>query len=222
MNIETIGIEVSKYLGGILIAIFAKLAYDGSRWGKKESKEPNRSICEKHEAFVVKLDGCIDNIVEIKPLVSKIFDILREISERMSGIENIIYFNKGKETTQGAKELTPLLCLVVDDNQDVLDSTCWVIENASEGDMKCIGSKTVGDAKKHLSQTTFDLILIDYYIGDDSGYEFYKLINKEYPEIKCIIYSAKSPTTIESDIADIYIEKPFSAIQLLKKIDDVL
>ena len=217
MDYGTIGIEISKYASGILVAIVAKLAYDGSKWGKRV--EP--SYCSKHDAVELKIGACVNAVEEVKPLVSKIFDILREISNTIAGIEKKVAYMDGKGSVS-ATEINPLLCLVVDDNQDILNTVCQNLENASCGDIKCVGAQKINDAKEHLTQTSFDLAIIDYYIGTDLGYELYKFIKTSYPKIKCLIYSAKNPATIESDIAEIYIEKPFPTKDLLKKIETIL
>ena len=42
-----------------------------------------------------------------------------------------------------------------------------------------------------------------------------------YPNMKCIIYSGKNPETIESEIINIFIAKPFSTDQILNKINNL-
>jgi DNA-binding NtrC family response regulator len=104
-----------------------------------------------------------------------------------------------------------------------------MIENASQGKIKCIGTDNIIDARKHLHNTIFDFIMIDYMLGSGfdseqesyTGYDFYKYVINIYPNMKCIIYSGKNPKTIESEIINIFIAKPFSTDQILNKINNL-
>lgn len=219
----TVSIEISKYAGGVLLAIVAKLAYDGSRWGAKK-EEVKQSLCPEHGVVVLKLNNFLDGMSELKSFVPKILNMLLDISARLSKIENKIIFEDAKiaTITSVAKELKPLSCLIVDDNDDNLELTCRMLESSHDNNIKCFGANKISDAKKHLAQTVFDLVIIDYYLNNESGYDLYKYIVKTYPKIKCIICSAKNPKTIESDIANIFIERPFTTKEIFDKIGNVL
>lgn len=223
MDLGSVSIEVAKYLSGVLLAIVAKLAYDGSRFGQKE-KEIKHNVCEKHESIISKVTQTLEGISEQKSFVNKIFDKLVEISERINKIEKISMQNKPID-----KELKPLSCLIIDDIDEILGITCRMIENASAGNIKCVGTDNINEAKKHLHNTIFDFIMIDYCLGDKfsftnksyTGYDFYKYVIDTFPGMKCIVYSGKNPDRIESEIADIFIEKPFNVEQILNKINSV-
>lgn len=224
MDFGSVSIEVAKYTSGVLLAIVSKLAYDGSRFGQKE-KEIRRNVCENHENIISKISQAIENISEQKSFINKIFDTLTEILERINKIEKISMQNK-----QIDKELKPLSCLIIDDMDEILGITCRMIENASAGKIKCVGTDNISEAKKHLCNTSFDFIMIDYCLGKEfsftdesyTGYDFYKYVINTFPGMKCIVYSGKNPDRIESEIADIFIEKPFNVEQILYKINSVL
>lgn len=224
MDFASVSIEISKYAGGVLLAIVAKLAYDGSRWGEKE-KILKQNVCEKHEGMILKIDQTLEVMSEHKTSVNKILDRLVEISERMNKLEKVYIKN-----TQICNELKPLSCLIIDDIDEILSITCRMIQNASGGNIKCIGTDNMIDAKKHLNQTIFDFIMIDYCLGSKfcltdvtyTGYDFYKYVLDTFPGMRCIIYSGKNPDRIESEIVDIFIEKPFTIEQILNKINYIL
>lgn len=224
MDFASVSIEISKYAGGVLLAIVSRLAYDGSKWGDKD-KTLKQNVCEKHDGMIEKIDQAIIGISEQKAFINKIFDMLVEITKMVNKI--------GKEPEENKindKEKKTLSCLIIDDNENIVGITCRMIENLSDNRIKCIGTDNIIEAKKHLMQTTFDFIMIDYCLGQKfslgksgyTGYDFYKYIIDTFPKMKCIIYSGKSPDKIESEIADIFIEKPFTFEQILNKIDSVL
>jgi len=223
MDFMTVSIEISKYAGGVLLAIVSKLAYDGSRWGAKK-EYTKQSVCSEHGVFVLKLNSFLSEISELKSFIPKSLNMLLDISDRLSKIENKMAFESAKISTitSIAKELKPLSCLVVDDSDENIEITCRMIESSADNNIKCFGANKISEAKKHLSQTVFDLVIIDYYLNEESGYDLYKYIIKTYPKIKCIICSGKNPKTIESDIAKIFIERPFTTKQILEKIGCVL
>ena len=226
MDLMTVSVDISKVAGGVLLAIVSKLAYDGSRWGAKK-EETNQSVsskCPEHGVVVLKLNNFLEGMAELKQFVPKVLNMLLDISERLSKIESKVMFTDAKiaTITSVAKELKPLSCLIIDDSDDNIELTCRMLENSPDNNIKCFGANKISDAKKHLAQTVFNLVIIDYFLNNESGYDLYKYIIKTYPKIKCIICSAKNPKTIESDIANIFIERPFTTKEILEKIGNVL
>jgi len=84
------------------------------------------------------------------------------------------------------------------------------------------------EALQKIERQHFDLIILDYMMPKRTGLDVLKLI-KEMPEkkhIKVLILSAKSQYTDQEKMrsagADDFIPKPFSPLELARKVEDML
>ncbi len=100
--------------------------------------------------------------------------------------------------------------LVVDDNQDVINSLKDVLENYN-----VIGANNINMAKEVLAdERDIDIAIIDLMLGEEDGLELLKFIKSNYNNIECIMISGYS--NVEKAVLSIklgaydFIEKPIS------------
>jgi len=112
-----------------------------------------------------------------------------------------------------------LKVLIVDDEVQV----CTLLtEQLSELNYRCSSAASAAAARQLLEKETFDVALLDIWLPDTSGVELLKEINRQYPEIVCIMQTADNDleTAVESmksGAAD-YITKPFE----LERVDNAI
>lgn len=113
--------------------------------------------------------------------------------------------------------------LVIDDEADLRDMMRTRLEGAGyQVATACDGREGL----EKVDQEKPDLILLDILMPDIDGFEFFKIIRK-HPKnryIPIIVLSARGSmrTTFEALKAEIFVEKPFDAKELMKKIDYML
>ena len=105
--------------------------------------------------------------------------------------------------------------LVVDDDRTLLDSCTSVLK--AEG-YTCTTARRPEEALSLLATRTFDVALIDLYLGDSSGIELLGQVRAKQPDILAVIITGRA--SVDSGIESMragawdYLPKPFSAVQL--------
>jgi DNA-binding response OmpR family regulator len=113
--------------------------------------------------------------------------------------------------------------LVVDDDKDMQESIVEILENA-EFDVCTAGNGE--EELKSVSDSAFDLVLLDLIMPEMGGMEALPLIKKECPNVKVIMVTAFS--TIDNAVeamrkgADDYITKPFKINELIMAVKKCL
>lgn len=116
------------------------------------------------------------------------------------------------------------LILLIDDDEDILDSLEWILKNK----YRILKTESGRGALQLFDNEDVHLIICNVMMPEMDGFEFCKIVksNFEYSHIPIILLSAK--TTIQSKVkglelrADAYIEKPFSKEHLLAQIGSLL
>ncbi|HEY1082618.1 MAG TPA: sigma-54 dependent transcriptional regulator [Prosthecobacter sp.] len=105
--------------------------------------------------------------------------------------------------------------LIVDDEASIrratslaLDAAGHYVETAENGAV----------ALKSLKESSFDLVLLDLYLGEESGLQLLETIRREHPDVHVVIFTANAtiPNAVEATRlgAVDFLEKPFSPDQL--------
>lgn len=99
---------------------------------------------------------------------------------------------------------------------DTLEDEGYTIDEACDGE----------EAYELIKKNSYDLILIDYMMPIYSGLEVIELVRKENIQTKIMMLSAKSQTSDQQKAldagADYYMSKPFSPLQLVDRIEEIL
>lgn len=113
--------------------------------------------------------------------------------------------------------------LVVDDDVEFLESIQMIL--ASKGNVTTASS--LKDACQILCKKTFDALVVDYHLVDGNGCELIRTLkensSKETPTILMSGFASKEMAIEALDLRVMaLLEKPFSATQLLEKVNKVL
>ncbi len=124
-------------------------------------------------------------------------------------------FNKGETYMQRillAEDEEVLRMLVV----DTLEDEGYLIDEACDGE----------EAYELIRKNDYDLILLDYMMPVYTGLELIEMIRKDQIQTKIMMLSAKSQTSDQQKVleagADFFMSKPFSPIQLVERIEEIL
>ena len=113
--------------------------------------------------------------------------------------------------------------LVLDDDQDLLDMVCIMLEQSLMQPV-CINDDKL--LYSSIAEKRPDLILMDIYLGAADGRKICVGLkkNEDFRGIPVILYSAGYITiaSIHECMADAFIVKPFDMRSLVKKINDCL
>lgn len=115
--------------------------------------------------------------------------------------------------------------LIVEDNADLSETLAFSLERNGFHTTK---ARTAKDAFAILEQKSFDLVLLDVMLGDESGFEICRNLreHKATADLPVIFLTAKSEEidrVVGFEIgADDYITKPFSVKELHLRINAVL
>lgn len=115
--------------------------------------------------------------------------------------------------------------LVVEDNADLVETLSFTLERGGFLVEKALCAK---DAHRALLNKTFDLILLDVMLPDESGFEFCRRVREQsnIADIPVVFLSAKSEEidrVVGFEVGgDDYITKPFSVKELLLRINAIL
>jgi DNA-binding response OmpR family regulator len=99
---------------------------------------------------------------------------------------------------------------------DTLEDEGYMIDEACDGK----------EAYELIKKKEYDLILLDYMMPIYSGLELIEMIRNEGNQAKIMMLSAKSQTADQQKVleagADYFMSKPFSPLQLVKRIEEIL
>lgn len=99
---------------------------------------------------------------------------------------------------------------------DTLEDEGYLIDEACDGE----------EAYQLIRQNAYDLILLDYMMPVYTGLELIEMIRKDQIQTKIMMLSAKSQTSDQQKVleagADFFMSKPFSPIQLVERIEEIL
>lgn len=124
--------------------------------------------------------------------------------------------------TQANAEMVPSF-LLVDDDVRTLESLRSLLDGRG---FNMTLATSGAEAIKHLSETPFDIILLDLNLTDMHGHEVMDFINEKQIDVTIIVLSGE--THIEAVIGALqrgaygYLRKPYPAEQLLNKIDNAM
>ncbi|RFP63380.1 response regulator [Hymenobacter lapidiphilus] len=120
---------------------------------------------------------------------------------------------------------TPPHILIVDDEPNIVMSLEFLMRKAG---YRVSIARNGSEALEAISQTPFDLIMLDIMMPDVDGYEVCRQV-RQHPRqagTRVVFLSAKSK---EADMqqgytvgADLYLTKPFSTRQLMAKVKEQL
>ena len=114
--------------------------------------------------------------------------------------------------------------LVVDDDQDFRQFSLETLEIAGNFEVKeaangIEAALITGSWKPHI-------ILLDLHMPQMDGFEFCSIINQEYPHVKVQLMSGFADTNntnlVDEDTLNALLPKPFSPIDLLKAVRELL
>lgn len=121
-----------------------------------------------------------------------------------------------------SNQLEKTTVLIIDDDRDLLDLVCQIIEFS---DMNAKGISDGAEVLNTLASGHFDVVLMDIYIGSYDGRDIVKLIkaDSELSHIPVLLYSAGH---IDEDMitaagADGFLKKPFDMTDLITQINRV-
>ena len=92
-------------------------------------------------------------------------------------------------------------CLIVDDNQSFLDAARALLEH---GGLTVVGvANTSEDAVRLVEATRPDIVLVDVFLGDESGFDLARTLLDEAPQDgrRVILISTSSEDELEELIA---------------------
>jgi len=99
---------------------------------------------------------------------------------------------------------------------DTLEDEGYLIDEACDGE----------EAYELIRKNDYDLILLDYMMPVYTGLELIEMIRKDQIQTKIMMLSAKSQTSDQQKVleagADFFMSKPFSPIQLVERIEEIL
>jgi len=111
--------------------------------------------------------------------------------------------------------------LIIDDDEDLL----FLIGKFMEA--KGIDFELAGNAEQarmHLAHTRFDLLISDLKMPGESGFDLFRYVASEYPEVRFVIMSGyddhRTRSVARGMGIDGYIEKPFSFLDLLQIVEN--
>lgn len=132
------------------------------------------------------------------------------------------------DTALDIKAVTPLhppgLILIVDDDQDILDSLRDLIEMETEFQVETAIS--FKQAMKNLTHVNPDIALIDINLGGDDGLELIPVIKHRDPDIDCVMMTAFREVKLAVKAlqygATDYLFKPVDSAKLIKKLKKLI
>ena len=105
--------------------------------------------------------------------------------------------------------------LIVDDEASIRRATSLALDAAGH---YVETAETGAVALRSLKESSFDLVLLDLYLGEESGLQILETIRREHPSVHVVIFTANAtiPNAIEATRlgAVDFLEKPFSPDQL--------
>jgi DNA-binding NarL/FixJ family response regulator len=100
---------------------------------------------------------------------------------------------------QNLKPLETVSILLVDDHPIMQDGVKALLASENQFQVKA-SAKTVGEAEFHLSRASFNLLITDLNLPDQSGLVLIKAARTRYPEMKIIVLSMHDEPHLIRDI----------------------
>jgi two-component system nitrate/nitrite response regulator NarL len=97
------------------------------------------------------------------------------------------------------KALNPVSILLVDDHPIMQDGVKALLATESQLQVKA-SAKSVSEAEIHLSRASYDLLITDLNLPDQSGLVLIKAARNRYPEMKIIVLSMHDEPHLIRDI----------------------
>ena len=101
--------------------------------------------------------------------------------------------------------------LVVDDEPSVLDLCARYLSR--EGYTVCTAS-TAAQARQHLAEQTFDLLIADIYLPDEGGVSLLKYVRQQQPDLSMMLITGRAGARTMVDAIRLnvreYLCKPFT------------
>ncbi|GHH98053.1 response regulator transcription factor [Neobacillus kokaensis] len=99
---------------------------------------------------------------------------------------------------------------------DTLEDEGYHIDEACDGE----------EAYQHIQKNTYDLILLDYMMPVYTGLELIEMLRREQNGTKIMMLSAKNQASEQQKVldagADYFMSKPFSPLELVDRIEEIL
>jgi len=111
--------------------------------------------------------------------------------------------------------------IIIDDDQMILKILKRVLEENGYS-VLIFNNPEIALTKLKESGVCPKLIIIDYYMPNMTGLEFYQEIKKYFKDIKCIFMSGNIPSDITISNCIDFISKPFNLYRLLSLIKEKL
>lgn len=112
--------------------------------------------------------------------------------------------------------------LIIDDESDI----CFLLSNilrSNNLDVQFVNS--INEGKSYLQKNNPNLLFLDNHLPDGYGIDFISYVKKEHADIKIVMVTAhdtpedRRKALVEG--ADVFISKPFSALEIKKAIQEV-
>ena len=112
--------------------------------------------------------------------------------------------------------------LVVDDEPSIVDNIVYALEMEGIGHAS---AHTLSDARKHLDEASFDVLILDVSLPDGSGFDFCREVRRE-SEVPILFVTARGDEidrVVGLEIGgDDYVVKPFSPRELMARVKVIL
>lgn len=122
----------------------------------------------------------------------------------------------------GPMQLADVSILVIDDDRGFREELC---EYLREHGMCVESAEDIAGARNRLVRKTFDLVLLDLWLGRENGFDFLRELRKAH-EIPCIMMTAQDDVTdkiVGLELgADDYMFKPVNMRELLARARSLL
>lgn len=114
---------------------------------------------------------------------------------------------------------TPARVLIVDDEMDFLLLIGQYLE-AKGVDFELADS--VAQARKHLGDSRFDVVISDFNMPGESGFDLFHFVSSSYPGLRFVLMTGCTDAGLKREARKMgicgYLEKPFAMYDLMKVI----
>jgi DNA-binding NtrC family response regulator len=111
--------------------------------------------------------------------------------------------------------------LIVDDETDFLFLIGQYLEaKGVEFEL----AESVSQARRRLGDSRFDVVISDFNMPEESGFDLFHFISSHFPELRFVLMTGCTDASLKREARRIgicsYLEKPFSMFELMKFIND--
>lgn len=101
-----------------------------------------------------------------------------------------------------------------------------IVDTLEDGDFQIVEARDGLEALELFEKNPYDLIIVDYMMPGLTGLELIQKIREHNPTVKILMLSAKAQAFEQERIyeagADFFMAKPFSPLELLQLVEDIL